>query len=53
MGDSPPVGEGLVNPNVVPTFSPPFIEVDNQDDDFFIQRDDSVFDDVELARAEM
>lgn len=43
-GNSPFVGEGLVNPNVVPAFSPPILEVDNQDNAFFVPRDELVFD---------
>ncbi|KAI5426826.1 hypothetical protein KIW84_032306 [Lathyrus oleraceus] len=53
MDNSPPMGEGMVNPNIVPAFSPPVLEVNNQDDVFFIPKDESVFDVVELASTEM
>lgn len=53
MGNYSLVGKGLVNPNVIPAFSPPVIEVDNQDDAFFVLRDKSVFDAFGLANVEM
>lgn len=38
-----PIGVGLVNPNIIPAINPPILEVNNQDDAFFIPRDESVF----------